>query len=109
MKTLIAALAVAALAGSAAHAAPTAQQDKMKACGAEWTAKKAAKTTGKETYAEFSKTCMSKTTTATTTTAPATSQQAKMKACGEKWTEMKKANKTGKTTYAEYSKTCLKG
>ncbi|CAN5271661.1 hypothetical protein BH09PSE2_BH09PSE2_03110 [soil metagenome] len=65
MKTLIAALAVATLAASGAASAayakaPTAQQDKMKACGAEWTAKKAAKTTGKQTYAEFSKTCLAK-------------------------------------------------
>jgi hypothetical protein len=104
MKTLLAGLAVIALAAGSATAAPTAQQDKMKACAAQWNAKKAAKTTGKETYAEFTKTCLSP-----GPAAAAATQQDKMKACGDKWTAMKKAGTTGKQTYAEFSKTCPKG
>ena len=76
----------------------------MKACGAKWTEMKTKGATGKQTYAEYSKTCMG--SAATAAAKPAT-QQDKMKACGAEWSAKKAAKTTGKETYAEFSKTCL--
>ena len=109
MKTLAIAAALALLAAGAAPsvagaAGPTAQQEKMKACGAKWTEMKAKGTTGPQTYAEYSKKCMG--AAANEPPKPA-SQQDKMKACGSEWSAMKAKGTTGKQTYADFSKGCL--
>lgn len=104
MKTLVIAAALAVFAAGAANAGPTMQQEKMKACGAKWTEMKAKGTTGKQTYAEYNKSCLG---SAPAQPVKAATQQDKMKMCGSQWSAMKAKGTTGKQTYAEYSKSCL--
>lgn len=103
--------AVAALAISPAFAKANAGSDKMKACGAQWSAMSADQKKGM-TYKQFTSDCMSGKVTAAGTPVATTDKskmtpQERMKACSTEWKGMPAANKA-KTTYKAFSSTCLK-
>lgn len=103
--------AVAALAISPAFAKANAGSDKMKACGAQWSAMSADQKKG-TTYKQFTSDCMSgKVTTAgtpvATTDKSKMTPQERMKACSTEWKGMAAADKA-KTTYKAFSSICLK-
>lgn len=103
--------AVAALAISPAFAKANSGSDKMKACGAQWSAMTADQKKG-TTYKQFSSDCLSGKTSvagtpmATTDKSKMTPQE-RMKACSSEWSAMSAADKA-KTTYKAFSSSCLK-
>jgi len=103
--------AVAALAISPALGKANAGSDKMKACGAQWSAMSTDQKKG-TTYRQFTSDCMAgKSMTAgtpmATTDKSKMSSKDRMKACGAEWSAMSAADKA-KTTYKAFSSTCLK-
>ncbi|HWH57398.1 MAG TPA: HMG-box domain-containing protein [Terriglobales bacterium] len=108
---LVVAVSIVALAISPAFAKANAGSDKMKACGAQWSAMSADQKKG-TTYKQFTADCMSGKTAmpgvpvATTDKSKMTPQE-RMKACSSEWKSMSAADKA-KTTYKAFSSTCLK-
>lgn len=108
---LVAFAAVAMLAISPAFGKANAGSDKMKACGAQWSAMSASQKSG-TTYKQFTSDCMSGKTAAASTPMAAVDKskmtpQDRMKACGAEWKSMSAADKA-KTTYKTFSAACLK-
>lgn len=102
MRVLILSAAMAALLIAPAMGANSGS-DKMKACGAQWSAMSADQKKA-TTYKQFSSTCMSGKTAAVAPMTP----QARMTACAAQWQKMKAANKTGGQTYQQFTSVCAK-
>jgi hypothetical protein len=110
MRLLILA-AIVAVFISPAFAKANAGSDKMKACGAQWSAMTADQKKG-TTYKQFSSDCMSGKTPVTgipmaTTDKSKMTPQERMKACSSEWSGMSAADKA-KTTHKAFSSSCLK-
>jgi|GEM_PF-6960867 len=91
--------------------AANAGANKMKACGAQWSAMAPAQKQGM-TYQQFTSKCMSGKAVATAPmsgpmTGPMTPQQ-KLSACAANWQKAKTAHTTGGLSYQQYTAKCTK-